>query len=130
MDIYLSEDMFSYELQALVKAFYPVDTHGVEIGEPGAEDDYVWVTYTDKEVSVELVENGESQAKVTEPIDRENRRLCKDSVKRAIYKALSHGEEGVVPWGTLTGVRPTKLIMELVNQGCTEEEVIAEMHKR
>lgn len=130
MYIYMSEDMFSYELQALVKAFYPVDTHAVTIGEPEAEEDYVWIAYTDKEVCVELVENGKSQAKVTEPIDREDRRLCKDSVKRAIYKALSKGKEDIVPWGTLTGVRPTKLIMELVNQGYTEEEVIAEMHKR
>ena len=130
MYIYMSEDMFSYELQALVKAFYPVDTHAVTIGAPEAEDDYVWIAFADKEVCVELVEHGKSQAKVTEPIDREDRRLFKDSVKRAIYKALSKGKEDVVPWGTLTGVRPTKLIMELVNQGCTEEEVIAKMHKR
>lgn len=129
MNIYLSEDMFSSELQALVKAFYPMESHVTNIAEPDTED-YVYLKYSDYDVEVVRMQEGNCVAKTVHEIDRADRRACKDSVKRALYEVLAKTKGETIPWGTLTGVRPTKLVMELVQQGLSREEVIETMQRR
>lgn len=129
MFIYLSEDMFSSELQALVKAFYPVESHLVKVEEPDKNEDYVSVQFGENEVFAEM-KMGDFKTEAVHPIDRTNRRAFKDSVKRALYEVLSKGKGDTLPWGTLTGVRPTKLVMELVEQGLSKEEVMKNMQSR
>ena len=44
-----------------------------------------------------------------------------------MYGILSEETGRTLPWGTLTGIRPTRLAMQLLEQGKTEEEVDAHM---
>lgn len=129
MLLYLSEDMFSSELQALVKAFYPVESHLVKVEEPDKSQDYVSIQFRETEVLAEM-KMGDLKAEALHPIDRADRRACKDSVKRALYEVLSTVKKEALPWGTLTGVRPTKLVMELAEQGLSKEEVVENMQSR
>lgn len=130
MYIDMSEDMFSYEIQALVKAFYPMESHVLQIAEQTAEGDFVSLDFGEAEVLVTLFRNGICLARSKETIDRSRRRFSKDSVKRALYEVLTKESKIELPWGTLTGVRPTKLVMELVMDGRTEAEIIAQMQSR
>ncbi len=49
-----------------------------------------------------------------------------DSIKRALARAMYKAGEEITsmspPWGTLTGIRPTKLVRKLMNSGMTAEE--------
>ena len=51
-------------------------------------------------------------------VDFRDRTEAKNQLKRGLYRVLSEltGEE--LPWGTLTGIRPAKIAMKLLEQGC------------
>jgi oxygen-independent coproporphyrinogen-3 oxidase len=126
----MTEDMFSYEILALVKAFYPEESHVLKMTEPEGEEDFLFLKFTDKEVCVMGRRSGHCLSEQKEEITRTDRRLCKDSVKKAVYRILHESSPVTLPWGTLTGVRPTKLFMELIEQGMTKEEIKAFMQNR
>ncbi|KIR01944.1 putative radical SAM family enzyme, NOT coproporphyrinogen III oxidase, oxygen-independent [Lachnospiraceae bacterium TWA4] len=53
---------------------------------------------------------------------------AKNELKRCVYRLLSKRENGrVLPWGTLTGIRPIKLPMALMEQGKTDEQIQNEL---
>ena len=55
--------------------------------------------------------------------DYHDRKIFRNVLKRAMYRMLSERTGRVLPWGSLTGVRPVKIAMEAVERGCTDEEI-------
>ena len=55
--------------------------------------------------------------------DYHDRKVFRNVLKRAMYRMLSERTGRVLPWGSLTGVRPVKIAMEAVECGCTDEEI-------
>ncbi len=51
-----------------------------------------------------------------------DRRADRDRLKTQVYRLLSSYTGQMLPWGTLTGVRPTKIPMEKLEQGFSQEE--------
>ena len=47
-------------------------------------------------------------------------KLLKRNAKCAVYLALSKWQNKTMPWGTLTGIRPTRLAHELIEDGVPE----------
>ncbi|TCO79838.1 coproporphyrinogen dehydrogenase HemZ [Marinisporobacter balticus] len=45
------------------------------------------------------------------------RKMIKGKIKLSIYDVLSEFYNTTLPWGILTGIRPTKIVHELMNQG-------------
>ena len=60
-------------------------------------------------VAVEGVPFSFSYPRPDNPSEREEKRLLKRSAKLAVYRALSSYTGKRMPWGSLTGIRPTKL---------------------
>ena len=56
-----------------------------------------------------------------------DRRETKDRLKRKLYELLSDFCGQTLPWGTLTGIRPTKIPMTMLEDGCSEDEIRAHM---
>ncbi len=54
----------------------------------------------------------------------DDRTAYKNSLKQVIYKALSQYTGKLLPWGTLTGIRPTKIAVTMINEGTLDDEVI------
>ena len=52
-----------------------------------------------------------------------DRRETKDRLKRKLYELLSDFCGQTLPWGTLTGIRPTKIPMTMLEDGCSEDEI-------
>lgn len=52
-----------------------------------------------------------------------DRRMYRNNLHRALYRALSEISGKTLPWGTLTGVRPTKQVLDLLLNGKTEDEI-------
>ena len=55
--------------------------------------------------------------------DYHDRKVFRNILKRAMYRMLSERTGRVLPWGSLTGVRPVKIAMEALARGCTDEEI-------
>lgn len=51
------------------------------------------------------------------------RKAYRNRVAREVYRVLSEETGHGLPWGILTGVRPTKLVYELLEEGRSEEEI-------
>ena len=54
---------------------------------------------------------------------------AKSALKRALYRLLQKDTEKTLPWGTLTGIRPTKIAMNLLEQGQSDAEIAAYMRQ-
>lgn len=60
----------------------------------------------------------------TEGLDRKEK---KNVLKQELYKMVSTGLGRELPWGTLSGIRPTKIAMKLLDEGATDDEVFRYM---
>lgn len=53
----------------------------------------------------------------------------KNRLKQLIYQGFSKYLNKELPWGTLTGIRPTKIPMMMLEVGKTEEEILNDMKR-
>lgn len=56
-------------------------------------------------------------------VDFEDRKKTKNELKQQLYYLLTVYAGKTLPWGTLTGIRPTKIPMELLEEGKSEGEI-------
>ena len=54
----------------------------------------------------------------------ETRFETKNEIKRNLYSILNNYTSILLPWGTLTGIRPTKIAMEKLENGYSRENII------
>ena len=115
----LLEDMtFEQDIRELLMAFYP-------------EEKYI---YTDEDVFLSLLlskDNTDYHIKIksednvlefSSPL-RETKFDTKNDLKRNIYINLLKLGNKELPWGTLTGIRPTKIVMEMLENGMDLEDI-------
>ncbi|MBQ5425875.1 MAG: coproporphyrinogen dehydrogenase HemZ [Pseudobutyrivibrio sp.] len=113
----LNEDNFEYDIYSLVKAFYPKEE--VKIGTADAPtDEELLFTMDVKYADHKLTLDGREVE-----IDYSNRPDTKNRLKLAIYESLNKRTGKTLPWGTLTGIRPTKISLGMIEQGSSDEEV-------
>ncbi len=122
---------FEYDVYTLVKAFYPeADIQSIYIGESEhpAESDlkldvlmYDWGFHLVCETQDKKIEKS-SRAKG-------GRTEQKSTLKRLIYDSLSTLTKKELPWGTLTGIRPSKIPMKLLEEGRNEAEIVRYMRE-
>lgn len=55
--------------------------------------------------------------------DFSDRKETKNRLKQCLYQMLSAYTGQKLPWGTLTGIRPTKIPMSMLEEGKTEDEI-------
>ncbi len=55
-----------------------------------------------------------------EEVDHKNR---KQALKRAVYDVLAHYTGKQMPWGILTGIRPTKIAHEFIHEGLSDFDI-------
>lgn len=62
--------------------------------------------------------------------EMELRKQNKDSVKYALYHVLVKMTGRTLPWGNLTGIRPAKLAMGMIESGMKNTEIAKELRER
>lgn len=139
----LSEANFEYDIHSLVKAFYGKEDVKVfadkekikELEEEKTPLFHMEVSYVSREereaaedvILFEIWEPKESgyqkQAETTACVDFADRKETKNRMKQALYRMLQEYTRQELPWGTLTGIRPTKIPMAMLVEGKTREEI-------
>ena len=131
--IYLEQnaEYFNNDIRAMLQAFF--DNEKVVTKEDGTRLS-LYVTYTmDSDVETQVASggyvtycledmDGYHQEK-TVVVDFLNRKLARNPLKAALYQMLSEYTGKTLPWGSMTGVRPTKVATERLEHGATEEEI-------
>lgn len=54
----------------------------------------------------------------------------KEELKKGIFLYLTDKLKDFYPWGTLVGIRPSKIALKLLNEGKTEKEVVEYFHDK
>lgn len=134
--ILLNDSSYEQDIRELLMAFYPGETFAHEKQESVTY--YVEGIYSDGDVSeaeerpadrtpgtfcLRLIDHGEVQAEKKFTVDYKNRLEAKTTIKRELYGILSEHTGNVLPWGTLTGIRPTKIALTRLDDGWREDDI-------
>ena len=95
-------------------------THIFDIDYINNEIKIMWDNFGAKEV-----ENDKQELKFE--VDLANRPDTKNRLKQHLYDMICEGLNLDLPWGTLTGIRPTKIPMKLLDEGMDEKEIYSYM---
>ena len=133
MQVILNSPGYTYDVHSLVAAFFPQEnisivTDAKEFGNTGCMN--VFVSSGD----VKGNDNVSGMIRVTLPskngvitcerqYENADRPSVKNHLKQVIYEALSKLTGQTFPWGTMTGIRPTKVPMKMIREGSSDEEI-------
>lgn len=117
---------YEYDVHSLIKAFFPKeDVCMVEKASPEELEQASGVFY------INFFEDSFSIAWKDEKeevrLTSDKRRDIKNALKQTLYQMLAKTCGGELPWGTLTGIRPTKIPMKLLEEGKSEGEAFTYM---
>ena len=136
---------FEYDIHSLVKAFFPPEDVVVITPENPRTDQ---VSGKDVLAKIDIVfqEASETQAGVDSircsferlkelhaesltgysreaEADFSDRRVTKDALKQCLYHLLQEATGQNLPWGSLTGIRPAKIPMKMMEEGHSDDEI-------
>ena len=74
----------------------------------------------------ELVYETEEVEKITSDLKKESKII----IKRNLFNLLKLIYNSNVPWGILTGIRPTKIVHELLDKNKSKEEIYSELSEK
>ncbi|MCI7276484.1 MAG: coproporphyrinogen dehydrogenase HemZ [Lachnospiraceae bacterium] len=146
---WLEQDQFEYEIRGLLMAFYPgVYIKQLQEEAPVGQEQFVVPEGKDNRPGPDLylkVRYGQTQGRLELyaweqeqlhpcrerefPITAEDRRQTKTDLKIELYHLLSEQTGQELPWGTLTGIRPTKLPMAMLEEGMDRDAIFHQMKR-
>lgn len=124
----INRENYEYDVHSLVKAFWPEEN--VKVLTPGTKPEKRAEARDDLRISIQLKEKGavlrmdgqtlewQFVQEVSESKD------YKDGFKRFLYQALRQLTGRELPWGNLTGIRPTKIAYGMLEEGCSDQEIL------
>ena len=142
--IYVNEKNLEYDIYALFKAFFPEEEINIELCSNAGESarvpsfydirlckDKVSCTYyTSDEPGCTEGEDKTGNSGIcsarysdSEDILSPGKPVLKDAMKRCIYRCVRQVSSRELPWGILTGIRPVKLSMTMLNKGEDDEHI-------
>ncbi len=153
--VQLDRQNFEYDVYTLIKAFYPEETVQVfeTLPERMPEEEVlltVIVLFAPQRpddgsgaeensgstaLSIQLITAGGSTAgeetRICGPLtdERKDRREVKKVLKQMLYRLLSAYTGQELPWGNLTGIRPTKIPMSLLEEGWRNVDIARYMRE-
>lgn len=120
MNLKINNESFLYDAYGLVQAFYPGTKPNVYLNkEIGNSDNTIEIIVEENRIKFLL--DGQQRGSID--IDAANRSDTKNRLKRLIYQVLSKETGQSLPWGTLTGIRPTKIPLKMYLNGQSDEVV-------
>jgi len=141
IDIILSDRAYENDIYPLVKAFYPDETIKVYSREQfnesskQAEADRkpylrIDISFMPDLVTVDVTAaDGGRVSRQLNITGNEPKAVFKNSVKRLLYGVLCEISNQTLPWGILTGIRPTKLVYEMLENGADVDSIYGRMRQ-
>ncbi len=131
-------NVFEQDIRELLMSFYPGEVYAHEVKE--GVDFYVESRLGNGQVRLLVWDQGreESGQKTEEkapaegfvlsmdrsrPADLENHLEAKNVIKHLFYEMLCERTGRTLPWGSLTGIRPTKIALTRLEEGWSEEQI-------
>lgn len=128
INVYTNRANYQYDLHALIKAFYPEhDVKVLELAQFGdgqnERENMVWVEVQDFKTDIYVRIDADAKHYVNQ-FDENMTLVSKNQHKLVLYGDLCDYTGRTLPWGNLTGVRPTKLAMGILAEGLDDEGAV------
>ena len=144
----IQDNVFEQDIRELLMSFYPGEVYAHEVKE--GVDFYVesrldggqvrLLVWDEQDKSKETKETGESLRPApapgfalamdrSRPADLGDRLGAKNVIKQLLYEMLCERTGRTLPWGSLTGIRPTKIALTCLEEGWKPEEIRDYMKK-
>lgn len=139
ISIILNDNAYEQDIRELLMAFYPGETFAHEKKEEAHLSVVGQVSEDRQSYQIFLVTKGGRGFHAWKMTPGERRELdvfdelipvtyderfdTKNKIKRRLYVLLAAHTGKTLPWGTLTGIRPTKIAMTKLAEGKTEQEI-------
>lgn len=136
LSVTVNKEGYEYDIHSLVKAFYPAQDVKVFAGEGEKESSSeglpdLDICFREKAVLISVIDGEKKEPsfeclkiEVSEDMPRPE---VKNRLKQLIYTALSKYTGRELPWGTLTGIRPTKIPMSMLEEGISKPDIMEYM---
>ena len=136
IQLLINNESFLYDAYGLVQAFYPGEKpqvvpawdrtmSSIEVEEWSNEPERIALLVGEDTIGFYM--EGALQGSID--IDAADRSDTKNRLKRLIYNILSDKTGKELPWGTLTGIRPTKIALKKLQAGESRADVASYMAK-
>ncbi len=112
--IIVQNQVYAYDMYHITKAFFPTEVYEQVVDETGEETIFI---------EAKGLLQDTFAVHPNEVADIEERKLKKRYVNLKLYDWLCKITRKELAWGILTGVRPTKLMMNLLESGMSENKV-------
>ena len=124
-----NKTIYEYDIRSLILAFMLGEKIELTDHVDSIYDFILEVQYKDQEIDMKLYKKGELEDENQLFGDYEDKKLFKNQLKRGIYQLFSKALNKQLPWGTLTGIRPTKIAFDGYKKGESSEEIIHKFQK-
>ncbi len=136
MTVILQNDNYKYEIEAVVKLFFPAEHFAFEYQKNDCDGDIcalrlkVGKKYTYAFAAVRI---GNVIKRIGAKVDNADKNYvnsCETALCRCLYICLEKTTGKKCAWGMLTGVRPAKFVRMLCEKGMTKQEVFEYLQKQ
>lgn len=123
----IQENRYEQDIRELLMSFYPGETYAHEVKD--GVDFYVETRLGEGNVTVCIWEQDPGREGVkasdcrTGACDLSDHHAAKNVVKQIFYRMLVKRTGTELPWGSLTGIRPTKIALTRLEDGWREEDI-------
>lgn len=128
INVYTNRENYQYDVHALLKSFYPEHDVRVynesELDTKNDSSSYVIIRILDDRM--ELILDIDDRKEYVHVYKNDTDVIKKES-KLFLYYDLCDYTGRTLPWGNLTGIRPTKLTMAMLAEGMSDDAIIAQM---
>ncbi len=128
------EDTYRYDVEMLVNSFYPKRENDDNIKTDMIQHLNIVIDKENNLISVWVEEktdkgNGSISCKTEGKCLSCDKKEIKNTIKQLVYKTLSTYTGKELPWGILTGIRPTKIAMAVLEEGYDANKTDGQINK-
>ncbi|WP_080348187.1 coproporphyrinogen III oxidase [Clostridium massiliodielmoense] len=116
MKIYINDEKYRYDVYHIFELFYSFTQMEFEF-QNKENCDYI-LNVSEKQLSIA---NSEGEEKI---FNLESSMTFKHEFRKSMFKYLEAKTSKELPWGILIGIRPTKIVLDMMDEGFSEEEII------
>lgn len=135
---YINSNEFNNDLYNLARAFYPFTNVEIEnvlnINEASDQDRnrpyneiMIIASLEEEAIKLKAYKGSDEEYTFNESISSSYKRFYRNALKRLVYMSLSKIAKVSLSWGTLTGVRPTKIVLDMLENGESKESIASFM---
>lgn len=131
MPVVLIGNSFKYEVESTLKLFFSISRFAFSDNiEDAVGDNYVVAGKDGVRLYADVMLDGElTHSEKIFPDDTQDA-VFEHELCRLIFHLLIERTGIVPPWGLMTGIRPVKRVIDLMNRGLTKDEIFAQLTEK